>query len=506
MSETDPRADDPNDRPHPAGAPDAPPVIEHHPEPRERLGAPEPMAAAPPPPPKTQVVRRGGTPFIVTLLLVGATAGAGYYGWTHPAPPELMAGDAQQGGQAGSTDQLKADLQGQIQASQQSATQAATQVATQAAAAAVGQAVGPLHDQIAALADRVDKLEKAPPPAAETPAPATPAGPAPASADEVTALKQTVDQLSTKIDALQTAASAAPAPAPPPPPAPAPTPDPAAMSAATSAQAQVAALSSKIDQLEQAQKAALAQAADEQKAALAQREALAQTQEQQKSAVAQQIEQQVQQQAGQQKAAIEQQAEQQKAALAQTVDQQKAVIDALTARLGKLEQGTGKIESEADMAARAAKAESLQASLAAGKPLGKIPDAPPALARFETTAPPTEDALRAAFPQVAEQARAASRPEEAEHSFWSRALARMQRTVVVRQGDRVIVGDPAAGVLARATDDVNRGDLPAAVQALSALQGPAAQAVAGWVAQVRSLLEARAALSAMAVVPPAVVH
>jgi len=64
-----------------------------------------------------------------------------------------------------------------------------------------------------------------------------------------------------------------------------------------------------------------------------------------------------------------------------------------------------------------------------------------------------------------------------------------------RPGDDVIVGDPAAGVLTRATDDVNRDDLAGAVQALGALQGPAAQAVSGWVAQARSLLDARAALA-----------
>ena len=461
MSETDPaRPDDFLDRPAAAGAPPGAQVIDHHPA--EAHPADNGPAAAPPPPrpeprPEPRVVRRGGTPFIVTLLLFGAAAGGIYYVWQYPQPVAAGAADTQQAGQQ---DQLKAELQSQIQAVQQSAQQAGAQAAT----AAAGQAIGPLHDQIATLADRVDKLEKAPAPAQETPAPAAPpaSGPAMASADEVTTLGQHVEQLSAKIDALSARqdaavpASAAPAAVPPP--------DHAAIDAAASAQAQVAALGGKVDQVEQAQKAAVAQQEEQQKAAIAQED------------------------------------EQQKAALAQTAEQQKALIDTLTARLAKLEQGTGKIESEADLAARAAKAEALQAALAAGKPLGDIPDAPPALARFATAAPPTEDALRAAFPQVAEAARAASRPADSQHSFWSRALARMQQTVVVRQGDQVIVGDPAAGVLARATDDVNRGDLRAAAQALGALQGPAAAAVAGWVGQVRSLLDARAALSAMAAV------
>ena len=499
MSESDPaRPDDFLDRPAAAGAPPGAQVIDHH-KSEEPRAVPPPLPAAGPAP---RVVRRGGTPFIVTLLLVAGVAGAGFYAWTHPAPAELLATDVptEQAGQAGQTDQLKADqsktdqlkaeLQAQIQAAQQSATQAASQAATQAGTAAAGQAIGPLHDQIAALADRVDKLEKAPAPAAEAPAPAAPpsTGPAMASADEVTTLGQHVDQLSAKIDGLsarQDAAAQAPAPAPAAP-ASAPQPDHTAIDAATSAQAQVAALQGKVDQLEQAQKAALTQADEQQTAAISQAE------EQQKASFAQQQEQQ--------KAAIAQADEQQKAALAQTAEQQKAVIDALTARLAKLEQGTGRIASEADLAARAARADALQAALAAGKPLGDIPDAPPALAQFEKTAPPTEDGLRAAFPHVAADARAASRPADAQHSFWSRALARMQQTVVVRQGDQVIIGDPAAGVLARATDDVNRGDLRAAVQALGALQGPAAAAVAGWVGQVRNLLDARAALSAMAAV------
>jgi predicted nucleic acid-binding Zn-ribbon protein len=399
-------------QPRPLAAASAPPVIDHDP---------------PPPPPPARPVRRGGTPFVVTLLFTAALAGGLYYVWKHPQGSD---DEALKSAIAAQQDQLKSDLQVQIQA--------------------LKDAAAPLHDQMAALSDRVEKLEKAPPP--------PPASPPEAPSGDLAALGQRVDQLSAKLDALAARPDAAPQPAAPPPAAPDQAAAEAAANAAADARAQLAALSSKLDQLEQAQKAGLAQSAD------------------------------------------------QRTALDQTASQQKAALDALNDRLAKLEQGTGKIESEADMAARAARVDALQATLAAGKPLGDIEGAPPALARFAKTPPPTDAALRSEFPAVADEARAVSEPQVAKESFWTRVLARMQQTIVVRRGDNVIVGDPAAGILARATDAVDRDDLPGAVQALGALQGPAAEAVSGWVTKVRSLLDARAALIAMAATPKAPVQ
>ena len=68
----------------------------------------------------------------------------------------------------------------------------------------------------------------------------------------------------------------------------------------------------------------------------------------------------------------------------------------------------------------------------------------------------------------------------------------------MRDGDRVIVGDPAAGVIARARQALNAGDLQGAVTALDALTGDAAQEVAEWKGKAQSLLDARAALASMA--------
>jgi hypothetical protein len=166
-----------------------------------------------------------------------------------------------------------------------------------------------------------------------------------------------------------------------------------------------------------------------------------------------------------------------------------------------LEQGAGKVETEADRAARLAMVQQASAALMAGTPLGPLPGAPESLTRFATAAPPTETGLRAAFPAVAEQARAASRPEAVKTTLWDRALARIEQSVTVRRGEHVIVGDPAAGVLAAAQDQLNNGNLAGAVHALAALQGAAAAAVANWVAQAQALLDARAALSAMAAHP-----
>lgn len=133
-------------------------------------------------------------------------------------------------------------------------------------------------------------------------------------------------------------------------------------------------------------------------------------------------------------------------------------------------------------------------ALAAGQKLGDLPGAPPALARFANTAPPTEAGLRLAFPQAAREALAAAHPATEDQPLLTRLWAQAQDLVTIRQGDRVLVGDPVAGVLQRARVALDAGDLAAAAAEIGALQGTAAQAMAAWLAQARSLLEARAAL------------
>lgn len=163
-------------------------------------------------------------------------------------------------------------------------------------------------------------------------------------------------------------------------------------------------------------------------------------------------------------------------------------LDADEARLAALEKVAG----------RAAQVQAARIALDAGQKLGAVPGAPPALARFATENPPTEAQLRLAFPQAERTALAASRPSAEGKPLLARMWARAQDLVTIRQGDRVLVGDPAAGILDRARTALDAGDLPAAVTAVASLTGPAAHAMAGWLAQARALLDARAALAAWA--------
>jgi hypothetical protein len=137
-------------------------------------------------------------------------------------------------------------------------------------------------------------------------------------------------------------------------------------------------------------------------------------------------------------------------------------------------------------------------ALTAGQKLGDLPGAPPALARFADAAPPTEATLRLAFPQAAREALAVSHPASEGQPLLTRLWVQAQDLVTIRQGERVLIGDPAAGVLAHARADLEAGDLAAAVADVAQLEGAAAQAMTAWLAQARSLLEARAALAAWA--------
>lgn len=167
---------------------------------------------------------------------------------------------------------------------------------------------------------------------------------------------------------------------------------------------------------------------------------------------------------------------------------QRASHDELTRRLGGDEKAT----------AHLAQVQAAALALDAGRKLGDVPGAPAALARFANANPPTEAALRLSFPQVARDALAASHPTADGKPLLTRLWAQAQDLVTVRRGDQMVLGDPTAGVLEHAQTALDAGDLAAAVTALESLQGSAAEAVSGWLAQARALLEARAALAAWA--------
>jgi hypothetical protein len=167
----------------------------------------------------------------------------------------------------------------------------------------------------------------------------------------------------------------------------------------------------------------------------------------------------------------------------------------LSQRLASADRRLGEIDL---MARRMPIVLSAALALASGQKLGDLTGAPPALARFANTRPPTDAALRLAFPLAAREALAAAHPNAEGKPLLTRLWAEAQDLVTVRQGDRVLIGDPVAGVLEHAHTALDAGDLSAAVTEVATLQGPAAEAMAGWLAEARALLEARAALTTWA--------
>ena len=178
-------------------------------------------------------------------------------------------------------------------------------------------------------------------------------------------------------------------------------------------------------------------------------------------------------------------------------------LDALDGRLAAVEKQAsgvaGQIGGITEQAQRISRIQVATAALEAGQRLGDIPGAPPALTQFAHDAPPTEAGLRLSFNSAAEAAQRASQPAIMDNQpFATRLWTRAQQSVTVRQGDRVLVGDPVSGVLAHARQALDAGDLAGAITALNGIAGPAAAAMADWVAQARALLAARAALASMA--------
>jgi hypothetical protein len=419
------------------------PIVDHEPLP-------------PPPPEKKIVVRRGGTPLLLTLLIAAGLGGGIYWVWTnpqHPQPQEVA---------APGVPAVDTDTQAKLQALADRVDKLEKAPPPQLAAAPPTQGDTDTPAKLQALADRLDKLEKAPPP---EPAAAA----APPAADATVDLSKKLDDLtaqvsslSAKQDELSAGLSKAQEIAAQKPAEPTLAPDHSAQelaaAAAIQAQQQVADLGGKTNQALSQEKVTL-DALEQRLGKLEQTEQADQTKAQEQSS-------------GQ--------------------------ITALDSRVGKLEQSAGQLQGVSKDATLAVKLEAAQAAFAAGRPIGDLPDAPPALQRFAATPPPTEAGLRAQFAGVSAAVLAASRPEEAQTTFFSRALARVEQSVTVRQGDHVIVGDPAAGVIARAQASLNEGDLGSAINALSALTGRAADAAKSWRDQAQAYLAARAALLSMA--------
>jgi hypothetical protein len=175
-----------------------------------------------------------------------------------------------------------------------------------------------------------------------------------------------------------------------------------------------------------------------------------------------------------------------------------AASAALNARIAALDE---EIQKDVAMAtARAAFANRLRAAsaaLEAGQPLGDIPGAGLELTRFATKAPPTEPALRLAFPGYEDAARAASQPSIEGEDALGRAWQRVQGLVTIRQGDKVLIGSKTAALLEDARGKLDAGDLAGAVAMLGKLDPAAQAALAPWLGDAHALLDARAALLAL---------
>jgi hypothetical protein len=177
------------------------------------------------------------------------------------------------------------------------------------------------------------------------------------------------------------------------------------------------------------------------------------------------------------------------------VQQQLASLTSQQQALGKSTSALPQLTAKADRLGQLLRAEE---ALNAGMPLGTITDAPPALARFATTAPPTEAQLRLSYAAAAQAADKAGQPQPDNGRFWHRVLVHVEDLVTLRQGDHVILGDETSGVLAHAQRLLDAGDLSGALTVLDTLTGPAAAAMAPWEAQAKAVVAARQALAQMA--------
>jgi hypothetical protein len=142
--------------------------------------------------------------------------------------------------------------------------------------------------------------------------------------------------------------------------------------------------------------------------------------------------------------------------------------------------------------------EDARMALDAGQPLGDIPDAPPALAKFAETAPPTQAALLLAYPDAARAADNASVARVQKGKFWLGVVSRLENLITISDGAHVLVGAPAAAITSQAGALLDAGDLNGAVDTLNGLSPETQSAMGTWLQQARDLLAARAAIIAMA--------
>src|SRR6202012_763492 len=167
-------------------------------------------------------------------------------------------------------------------------------------------------------------------------------------------------------------------------------------------------------------------------------------------------------------------------------------------RVAAVESNAVNFEAVIKRLNRIARLQEASFALASGRPIGDLPNAPAALARYAQVAPPTEAQLRLRFPRDEQAALAAKQPDDTSAPFMDRVWERAQGLITIRRGDDVVVGNPSAVALSRARAALDAGDLAGAVAAIDTLKGAPARAMASWLADAKALLGARSALADMA--------
>jgi hypothetical protein len=175
-------------------------------------------------------------------------------------------------------------------------------------------------------------------------------------------------------------------------------------------------------------------------------------------------------------------------------------LDELAHQLSDLTVTRSKQTEASDHAMRLARLDAAGIDLASGHALGPIPDAPPALARFASAAPPTEAALRLSFAAAAQAALKVTSPDTAGKPFLDSVIARLLDTklITLRKGDDVLIGNPVVGTLAHAQVLLTAGDLAGAARTVATLTGPPAEKMAPWLDDATALVAAREALATLA--------
>jgi len=172
--------------------------------------------------------------------------------------------------------------------------------------------------------------------------------------------------------------------------------------------------------------------------------------------------------------------------------------DHLTTRVATLEKTSGSVDAVSQHLNRLARIQEAGLALSAGRPVGDIPGAPPALAQFARTAPPTTTELHDLFVKSEQAAIAAKEPDNTSVPLMDRIWERAQGLVTVHRGEDVVVGSPVAVTLGHARAAMDAGDLKQAISIVETLKGQPREAMAKWLEEAKSVVDARAALADMA--------